>query len=215
MKKGISLIVLVITIIVMIILAAAVVISMSNNGIIDKASHAVTLTDEKQIQDLAALTWAEAYLDPDKRGDIENVVKQELTNKGVTTDKWNIEVTESGVTVTAKNQNENVPVEITDLTNTTWLINDASCDAGYGRYMVDYDLDYYEGYYTSMALFIGYSGNFGDTMEDSFSTPTANKIIEFSGAHQIVAGEKITFVGGVDVTNPTLIAWLKTHATKQ
>ena len=36
MKKGISLIVLVITIIVMIILAAAVVISLNNTGIINK-----------------------------------------------------------------------------------------------------------------------------------------------------------------------------------
>ena len=41
MKKGISLIVLVITIIVMIILAASVVISLSNNGIIGRANEAV------------------------------------------------------------------------------------------------------------------------------------------------------------------------------
>ena len=47
MKKGISLIVLVITIIVMIILAAVVVISLSNTGIIDRADQAVKLTNEK------------------------------------------------------------------------------------------------------------------------------------------------------------------------
>ena len=103
MKKGISLIVLVITIIVMIILAAAVIISMSNNGIIDRASQAVQLTDEKQVQDLAALLWAEAYLDPAKKADIVNVVTQELAKQGVTTTDWNITVSNTGVVITAKN----------------------------------------------------------------------------------------------------------------
>ncbi len=49
-KQGISLIVLVITIIVMIILAAAVIVSLSNAGIIGKASDAVTSSDLKIIQ---------------------------------------------------------------------------------------------------------------------------------------------------------------------
>ncbi len=49
-KQGISLIVLVITIIVMIILAASVVITLSNVGIIGKASDAITTTDLKNIQ---------------------------------------------------------------------------------------------------------------------------------------------------------------------
>lgn len=47
MKKGISLIVLVITIIVMIILAASVVISLSNSGIINRADYAVNETNTK------------------------------------------------------------------------------------------------------------------------------------------------------------------------
>ena len=59
MKKGISLIVLVITIIVMIILAASVVITLSNTGVINRASEAVNLTNEAAVQDLAALIWAE------------------------------------------------------------------------------------------------------------------------------------------------------------
>ena len=63
MKKGISLIVLVITIIVMIILAASVVITLSNTGVIDRAGQAVDLTNEAQVQDLAALIWADAYMD--------------------------------------------------------------------------------------------------------------------------------------------------------
>ncbi|MBR6641258.1 MAG: leucine-rich repeat protein [Clostridia bacterium] len=47
MKKGISLIVLVITIIVMIILAASVVISLSNSGVINRADYAVNETNTK------------------------------------------------------------------------------------------------------------------------------------------------------------------------
>ena len=101
-NKGISLIVLVITIIVMIILAASVVVSLNNTGIIEKANTAVQLTDERQVQDLAALVWAECYLDPVKKADIVNSVKTELANQGVTEDKWNITVTETGVTVTSK-----------------------------------------------------------------------------------------------------------------
>ena len=86
----------------MIILAAAVIISMNNNTVIDRANQAVNLTNEKQIQDLAALTWAECYLDPAKKVDIENSVKTELASKGITEDKWNIQVTNTGVTVTSK-----------------------------------------------------------------------------------------------------------------
>ena len=96
MKKGISLIVLVITIIVMIILAATVVIAMSNNGIIERANHAVKITDEKQVQDLAALAWAEAYLDEDRTETLEKVVTDKLAEQGVTTTDWNIEVSNTG-----------------------------------------------------------------------------------------------------------------------
>ncbi len=102
-KKGISLIVLVITIIVMIILAASVVITLSNTGIIDKANTAVNLTSEKQVQDLASLIWAEAYLDETRTDTIENVVKDKLEDQGVTEDKWDIQVSDEGVTVTLKN----------------------------------------------------------------------------------------------------------------
>ncbi|MBR6614128.1 MAG: leucine-rich repeat protein [Clostridia bacterium] len=57
-KKGISLIVLVITIIVMIILAASVVITLSNTGIIGKASEATTMTDLKSLQQEADVVKA-------------------------------------------------------------------------------------------------------------------------------------------------------------
>ncbi len=113
MKKGISLIVLVITIIVMIILAASVVISLSDTGIINKANQAVQVTDEKQVQDLASLVWAEAYLDPIKKENIVNVVKQELESQGITEEKWDITVSNTGVSVTIKKTAYNLGSMIT------------------------------------------------------------------------------------------------------
>ena len=103
MKKGISLIVLVITIIVMIILAASVVITLSNTGVINRASQAVDLTNEAAVQDLAALTWADVYMDNKRGTDLVNEVTTKLGEQGVTTDKWNITVTDTGVSVTNKN----------------------------------------------------------------------------------------------------------------
>ena len=103
MKKGISLIVLVITIIVMIILAASVVITLSNTGIINKAGEAVDATNQSQVQDLAALLWADAFMD-NKRGEaLVEEVETKLLQQGITSDKWDISVTDTGVTVTSKN----------------------------------------------------------------------------------------------------------------
>ena len=53
MNKGISLIVLVITIIVMIILAGTIILSLSDTGIIDRASEAVENTNLDQVKTLA------------------------------------------------------------------------------------------------------------------------------------------------------------------
>ena len=102
MKKGISLIVLVITIIVMIIIAAVVVISLSNTGIIDRADQAVKLTNEKQVQDLAAMIWSEKYMDKYRGEDLTREVLEELEAEGITADDWNITITDSGITVKDK-----------------------------------------------------------------------------------------------------------------
>ena len=103
MKKVISLIVLVITIIVMIILAATVVISLTNNSVIDRASHAVELTDHKQVQDLAALTGAELYTDGIKEQFIlETKVNETLKGSGVDINKFNIEVATNGINIQPK-----------------------------------------------------------------------------------------------------------------
>ncbi len=101
-KQGISLIVLVITIIVMIILAASVVITLSNTGIINRASEAVGLTNEAAVQDMAALIWADAYMNNKRGTELVSEVTTKLGEQGVTADKWNITVTDTGVSVNSK-----------------------------------------------------------------------------------------------------------------
>ena len=97
-KKGISLIVLVITIIVMIILAATVVITLTNTGIIDRANEAVDKTDKQQVQNLAALVWAEAYTegirDPFM---LEMEVKEALREQGVNVNDYDLTVDNTGI----------------------------------------------------------------------------------------------------------------------
>lgn len=60
MKKGISLIVLVITIIVLAILAGAIIISLSNQNIISQASEASKKADRANAKNVVAMTYAEA-----------------------------------------------------------------------------------------------------------------------------------------------------------
>ncbi len=105
MKKGISLIVLVITIIVMIILAAAVVITLNNSGVINRASQAVDLTNESQVQDLAALVWSEAYLNGLRGQDLIDEVTITLGEQGIKDADWNIDITDSGITVNKSDVN--------------------------------------------------------------------------------------------------------------
>ena len=104
MKKGISLIVLVITIIVMIILAASVVVTLSNTGIINRANDAVAATDLKQIEQLASIAWSEAVIAKrqDNSVNIEQSVLEELENNGISPNDYGITVTDKGVTVTEK-----------------------------------------------------------------------------------------------------------------
>ena len=59
MKKGISLIVLVITIIVMIIIAGAIIISLNSSNVIDQSNKAVQDSDEANARSVLALKYAE------------------------------------------------------------------------------------------------------------------------------------------------------------
>lgn len=58
MKKGISLIVLVITIIVMIIIAGAIIISLSQTNVINQAETATVKSNEAEAKSLVALLFA-------------------------------------------------------------------------------------------------------------------------------------------------------------
>lgn len=60
MKKGISLIVLVITIIVLAILAGAIIISLSNQNIISQASDASSKADRANAKYVVTMTYASA-----------------------------------------------------------------------------------------------------------------------------------------------------------
>lgn len=58
MKKGISLIVLVITIIVMIIIAGAIIISLSQTNVMDQANTATFKSNDAEARSLVALVYA-------------------------------------------------------------------------------------------------------------------------------------------------------------
>jgi len=60
MKKGISLIVLVITIIVMIIIAGAIIISLSQNNIVTQATTARDKANEANARAVIVATWADS-----------------------------------------------------------------------------------------------------------------------------------------------------------
>ncbi len=101
MKKGISLIVLIITVIVMIILASAVIISLNNGSIIENAHDAVKLTNKHQLQDMASAAWTAAYVKGARtQTDLQTAVDKALEN--IDTSKFKIIVTTSGVTVQNK-----------------------------------------------------------------------------------------------------------------
>jgi len=62
MKKGISLIVLVITIIVMIIIAGAIIISLNSTNVINKANVAVDASNEAELKSAVALEYMNQYV---------------------------------------------------------------------------------------------------------------------------------------------------------
>lgn len=85
MKKGISLIVLVITIIVMIIIAGAIIISLNSTNIIDKANEAVTASDLANARNTAMLKYAELAAGNDGDAMIEVEAEDGTKTKQVAT----------------------------------------------------------------------------------------------------------------------------------
>ena len=102
MKKGISLIVLVITIIVMMILVTAVMISLNNADIINKANSATNLNSIKQVEQLVAAAWADAYADGERDVAVLQSIVDAVLIKNNLTDKYVATATAKGVTVVEK-----------------------------------------------------------------------------------------------------------------
>ncbi|MBQ8044409.1 MAG: hypothetical protein IJ272_09765 [Clostridia bacterium] len=99
-KHGVSLIVLVITIIVMIILATTIILSLDDTGIIKKAQKAVDVTNEKEVQQLASVLWAEAYIEYGAdEAKIQQYVVNGMTENGISTTEYGIIATTKGVSV--------------------------------------------------------------------------------------------------------------------
>ena len=83
MKKGISLIVLIITIVVIIILATAIVVNIAQTDMIGNASEAVVKQDFKTMQDELALYKADKYLEAKGKYDSSTLYADEATNPSI------------------------------------------------------------------------------------------------------------------------------------
>lgn len=91
MKKGISLIVLVITIIVMIIIAGAIIISLNGTNVINRADEAVDKADLANLRSALTLEYAEIMAlnyDADATNDV--VATSDKLAEGVTATATNV-----------------------------------------------------------------------------------------------------------------------------
>ncbi len=103
MKKGISLIVLVITIIVVMVLAITVVISFSSSNEIDKSNTVVKITSAKQLEQLAAAAWADAYVAGERDvAKLKEAVDKAIATTDIDKNRFEVIVTTTGVTVVDK-----------------------------------------------------------------------------------------------------------------
>ena len=104
---------------------------------------------------------------------------------------------------------------ITDLTGYTWECTSTDCTAGFGVFSVYPSYAYingteYSDEYTPLnwvSFYIGYFWNGDDP------TPRANALLYMSALANVGVGDIITFAGGDDITNATLISWLEEHGT--
>jgi len=102
---------------------------------------------------------------------------------------------------------------ISDLTNTTWLINNnPSITSGYGKFIINISCDDISTGGTYNGLAIGYNfgryGGGGDWVNGS----SAFIFPQFETGS--INGFTLTFTGGADATNSTLISWLQNNATQ-
>ena len=119
MKKGISLIVLVITIIVMIILAASVVLTLSNTGIIDRADQAAQLTNKNQLQTSIDLMLGDMMLANNGQKPNSFELVEELYSNNIITDSQKTEMLTSGGEL--KIGEETLRLDTTSIIDTYWI----------------------------------------------------------------------------------------------
>lgn len=106
------------------------------------------------------------------------------------------------------------PEPITDLTGTSWIINNTTCPAGYGIFNVNYDhynLEYGD-WIMDLNTELGIGYDWTPNMHDWVAQ--ADTICTFSSLYWVSVGDKIKFTGGTDVTNQDLINWLQENATQ-
>lgn len=85
MKKGISLIVLVITIIVMIIIAGAIIISLNSSNVIKQSNDAVKKSDEANANALLSIVYAEKLAAHYADNPTENYIANETDRAAMAT----------------------------------------------------------------------------------------------------------------------------------
>ena len=97
--------------------AIAYIVLMNDQTIIDKADEALGSDELKQVQQMATMVWLEAYLN--EAVDIEGDILDKLEEAGIDINKYDIEVTSSGVKVKEKSTTSN---KIEDADNEQELI---------------------------------------------------------------------------------------------
>ena len=99
---------------------------------------------------------------------------------------------------------------VSDLTNTTWLINSVTCTAGYGIFNINYTCTHEGEDYECDTIWIGYRA----TGEGAVASANQAVVDELAGEN-LWAGDTITITVGTDATNASLISWLEANATQQ
>lgn len=103
---------------------------------------------------------------------------------------------------------------ITDLTNTTWVINDAPTINPPRMYLQHINFTSNNIQFTQM--FIGYIPELDNENDIWFYSDTASYVQAYSSPNWSNQSYRtITITGGTDVTNANLISWLEANATQQ
>ena len=170
-KQGISLIVLVITIIVMIILASSVIITLSNSGIIGKATDAVTEYNLKQMQTMAQTACADMLIEGEEVTDTEVLKRMgivEAKDVAEFNKQYDIKLSGNCVTITLKSSGSSSEEEQPEIT----IVNGKSVEQG-GEWIFDAATGTIKGMVTPYGRTAGYNYSSSDELYKSQIYPAA------------------------------------------